>query len=206
MKNLIEFNAMKGAVLILAGIATIYFYNKLSTGNHLDSDMADMPKIHLSKMETALTKHDMRQSFDEINLAIKSMNSIEHYTDSIAKFFIEKSIEELEILKNELIMDSVNLDDLNHAFYETFNSMAYVNLRLSELRLEEGRKVSAHEYLKTSFSYLKWSLKYSNENNLVREQKVIDEMREILSSLKSREGFEGFDYAQIREEMEQLMQ
>ncbi len=206
MKDLVKFNAPRGILLILIGLVAIYYINASYVSEYLDENKAKMPKIHLMLVEKALTKHNMNESYDEVNLAIKSMTEVEQYTDSIANLYIDKAINELVLLRREILKDTVYLEDFNHAFYETLNAMAYANLRLSELEIEKGNLSSAQRFVKTSFVYLKKSLKYSDESKVNKEEKVIDEIREIMKSLKYENNIQELDFEKVNKEMEALLE
>lgn len=206
MKDLIKFNSLRGLFLVIVGIGGLGYYNQSSLSDYLDPSTASMPRAHLLLAENEYRRDKLEESYREIDLGIKSLYSIEDYSDSVANYYIELAIKELELIKDEIIKDSVNTEDMNHAFFETFNAMAYVNLRLSELRLEEDRKMKALEYFKNSFSNLKLSISYANHNDVKKEEKVIAEMRHILKEFKSEEDFEGFDYEQLNSEIEALME
>lgn len=206
MKDLIKFNSLRGMFLVFVGIGALVYFNQSSLSDYLDSSTAKMPRAHLLLAENEYRRDKLEESYREIDLGIKSLYAIEDYSDSVTSYYIELAIMELELIKDEILNDSVNAEDMNHAFFETFNAMAYVNLRLSELRLEEDRKMKALEYFKNSFANLKLSMTYADNDYVKKEEKIIAEVRHILKAFKSEEDFEGFDYEQLNSEIEALMQ
>lgn len=197
-------NSLK-IILLLGVVIAIIYMNESHIRRYLDAFTAEEPKEHLNKVEKAIEAHDVKGSLDEINLAIQSMSSIEDYTDSVASAYIEKSIAELENLKVEIEKDELIVADFKHAYYEAYSSMAYANLRLSELEFEDGTIERAYEHFNNCFSYLKSAMKYVPEPKKEREKILIRQVNEILESLRAHDGLEKFDFGQMNTEMEQLM-
>jgi len=205
MGNSLKINSRGGIILIIAAVIVIIYINESHIRRYLDSFTAEAPKENLEKAAEALEKHDIQGSMDAINIAIESLSFVEDYTDSVATFFIEKSIKELENLKAEIEKDQLNIDDYKHAYYEAYSSMAYTNLRLSEIEFQEGSKEKAYEHFNNCFNYLQSALKYVSEPKKENEKKLIREVNEILEALRSHEDLDGFDFNHINGEMEDLM-
>ena len=199
------FKSKGGLILILAAIILIIYINESHIRKYLDIFTSEAPKENLKKAENALEKHDIQGSLDAINIAIESLDFVENYTDSVATYFIEKSINELENLKTEIEKEELNIDDYKHAYYEAYSSMAYTNLRLSELEFKEGSKEKAYEHFSNCFSYLQMALKYVTDPKKDNEIRLINEVNAILTALNAHEDLDNFDFNKINGEMEELM-
>ena len=192
-------------ILILAGIIAVLYINESHIRRYLDAFTSQAPKENLEKAHIALENNDIKGSIEAIDLAIESLSFVEEYTDSISSAYIEKAIAEMRNLEVEIQKDEIVFEDYKHAYFEAYSSMAYANLRLSELEFQEGSKEKAYEHFNNCFSYLKSALKYVAKPKLEKEQKLIDEVNQIMKAMVAHEDLENFDFNEMNNEMENLM-
>lgn len=192
-------------MLIILGIIAVIYINESHIRRYLDAFTSQAPKENLEKAQVALENHDIQATIEAIDLAIQSLGFVEEYTDSISRSYIEKAIAEMKNLELEIQKDDIIFEDYKHAYFEAYSSMAYANLRLSELEFEEGSKDLAYEHFNNCFAYLKSALKYVADPKLEKEQKLIDEVNQILEAMKAHEDLANFDFNEMNAEMEDLM-
>jgi len=192
-------------ILIIAGIIAVLYINESHIRKYLDAMTSQAPRENLEKAQAALENHDIKASIDAIDLAIESLGFVEEYTDSISRSYIEKAIAEMRNLEVEIQKDELVFEDYKHAYFEAYSSMAYANLRLSELEFQDGSKERAYEHFNNTFAYLKSALKYVADPKLEKEQALINEVNEILEAMKAHEDLASFDFNNMNNEMEDLM-
>ncbi len=205
MEKSMKLNSKGGIILVITAIIIIMYINESHIRGFLDKLTSEAPKEHLAKVEEAIVKHDVENSLLEIDLAIQSLAIIEQYSDSTANKYIEKAIAELENLKVEINRNDLITKDFKHAYFEAYSSIAYANLRLSEIEFANGSREAAYEHFSNCFNYLVVAMKYVDEPKKNKEQKLLNRVNDILTALNDHQDLNGIDFDDINNEMETLM-
>lgn len=170
--------------IIVVAITALHFYSKAHE-KVLTLEKAVAPIEHLSNARHDIETGNYDQGVYAIEKAIKAMKVIEHNADSNAIEHVEDAIKDLKLVETEIKNDSIVLNDLNKAFFNALNSLAYAGLRISEDKLEDGHKYRAMNMLSASFKEMITSLKFAEDEVLkVKEEKAISDVRDFLKKLK----------------------
>ena len=172
----------------------------------LTFERAMSPVRHLSNARQNIVDNNFNGSIKELEAAILDMQIIEQYADSSAVVLIDRAIVDLKLVEAEIQNDSVLVPDLNRAYFNALNSIAFANLTIAEASLEKGEKYKAMRFLNATFKEMVTSLSFAaDEESKARESKVIDDIKSILTELHRSDYTYQFDYDSINREVEQLI-
>lgn len=172
----------------------------------LTIERAMSPVQHLSNARQFILESDLHASIKEIDHAIMDMKIIGQYADTSAALHIDKAVKDLQLVEAEIQNDSVIVNDLNNAYFNAINSIAFANLTIAESSLEKGEKYKAMRFMNATFSEMVSSLKYADEDTKAKENEVIDEIKGILTELRKSDYQYKFDYDSLNQEMEELIE
>ncbi|MFY0627892.1 MAG: hypothetical protein JXR07_16455 [Reichenbachiella sp.] len=189
---------------VVVMLGSLHLYDVMHNRD-LTIERAMSPVLHLSNARQFILDSDIHESIREIDHAIMDMKIIEQYADSIAVIHIERAIEDLELVEVEIQNDSVIVSDLNNAYFNAINSIAFANLTIAESSLEKGEKYKAMRFMNATFSEMVGSLKYADDNTRQKENEVINEIKGILTELRRTDFQYEFDYDSLNQEMEELI-
>ena len=190
-------------IAVLLGILHTYdiYHNR-----HLTFERAMSPVRHLSIARQSILESDYHGSYRSLEKAIMDMQIIEQYADSSAVHLIDSAISDLKLVKAEVKNDTVIVNDLNKAYFNALNSIAFANLTIAEASLEKGEKYKAMQFLNATFKEMVTSLSFAaDEESRAKETKVIEDIKSILSELHRSDYTYQFDYDSINQELEELI-
>ncbi|MBU2914424.1 hypothetical protein [Reichenbachiella agariperforans] len=184
----------------------LHIYDK----NHkvdLTIEQAMEPVQHLSNARQAIVHEQFDRSIMELDEAIIDMRRIEKIADSSASAYVEKAIADLALVEAEIRNDTILLDDLNHAFFNALNSIAYANLTISEQNLDKGDKYKAIRFMNATFKEMVSSLEFAtSERDKEKERKVIEDIKIILENMQKPGDQYNFNYDTLNREFEELIE
>lgn len=194
-------------VLFVAfALGSLHLYDTYHEG-HLTVERAMAPMQHLSNARHLIISSDYHGSIKEIDYAIMAMRIIEHGVDSVAAEHLETAIADLKLVEIEIRDDSVVVADLNKAFFNALNSIAYANLTISEESLENGEKYKAMSLMNASFAEMIRSLRFaSSEKSIELENKAIEDIKTVLQKLKDSDYTYQFSFDSLNREIEELIE
>lgn len=202
MKQPVYFNVG----FLLACMMSLHLYD-ITHDNHLTVERAMEPMHHLSDARYFIINNDYNKSYQALEDAITAMKIVEHHADSIAAEHIDQAIADLRLVEDEIAHDSVVVADLNRAFFNALNSIAYANVKIAEESLDRGEKYAAMSYMNTSFTEMITSLKFATtDDQKEMENQVIDDIRGILKKLKATDYQYRFNYDSLNKEIEELIE
>jgi hypothetical protein len=195
-----------GIIFIALSIGAIFIYD-MTHPSELTIEQAMEPVKHLTNARQAIKNKQFERSLRELDEAILDIRTIETSADSSATPYIERAIEDLALVKAEIKNDTIIIDDLDHAFFNSLNSIAYANLTISEKNLDKGEVYKAIRFMNATFKEMVSSLKFAhNERDKAREEEVIKDIKSILTNLQ-RSGYEyRFSYDSLNREVEELIE
>ncbi|SMD33250.1 hypothetical protein SAMN04488029_1588 [Reichenbachiella faecimaris] len=197
--------AISSILVILTSIAVLHLVNLIH--NELTIDLAMEPVKHLSDARHLIVNGDYKHAIQELDDAMMKMRVIEQYTDSSSIAFMEQAVEDLELVEKEMRMDNLEEDDLNRAFFNALNSIAYACMTISENNLDKGEKYRAMQFMNATFAEMIASLKFVEDEHLKhKEEKVIAHVREIIDKMESTKYTFKFDYDMVNHELEELIE
>lgn len=196
----------KGILFIGLSLTLLFIYGKLHKPE-LTVAQAMEPVKHLSNARQGILQQKFEYSLEEIDEAIADIRFIEESADSTAIDFIEKAIEDLGLVEGEIRNDTIIMDDLDHAFFNALNSIAYANLIIAEKNLDKGEVYRAIQFMNATFKEMISSLQFATSTrDKEREEQVINDIKSILSNLQ-KTGYEyRFSYDSINREIEELIE
>ncbi|UXX79655.1 hypothetical protein N7E81_00835 [Reichenbachiella carrageenanivorans] len=197
--------AISSILLILGSIAVLHLVNMLH--DELTVDRALAPMKSLSNARHLIVNGDYRGAVNELEDAMMQMRVIEQYTDSASEAHMDRAVEDLELVEKEIRSDNLIEEDLNRAFFNSLNSIAYACMLMSEHNLDKGENYKALHFMNATFQEMIASLKYVKDDELKhKEEKVIAHVRHILDKMESTKYTYKFDYDLINHELEELIE
>lgn len=195
--------AIFSLILVAVCITILQLFNMYHE-KHMTIEKAVDPVNHLSNAYHHIINNNYNGSVREMDEAITAMEIIEGYSDSTAVQHIEDAIKDLKMVEDEIRADTLSMSDLNRAFFNALNSIAYANLTISEKNLDKGSHYKGMRLLNASFREMITSVKYADDSSKEKEEKVITHVKDILEALK-RSNFEAtFNYDSLNKEVESL--
>lgn len=170
---------------VIGVIAIIYFINTNFINKKFDQWLAKSPDIHLNTARRAADKNALEKCIHEIEIAIKDMEKIEQFSDSVSMKMIEKAIIDLKNVKKNLEHDSINISVLNLVFAKSINTLAYTYLKISDDDLVHGHEIRAIGSLKVVIDHLYNSMGFLNKKNIEEERIIVNQIYNVIDSLKS---------------------
>jgi hypothetical protein len=202
MKNI----GVQGILIVVISVGILHWFDMQHHGE-LTIERAMEPVRHLSDARHSIVNDDFNRAVYELDEAIMEMRIIEQYADSSSVAHIEQAIEDLEIVEMEIKSDSLVLLDLNKAFFNALNSIAFACMTISENNLDQGEKYKAMRFMNATFAEMIASLKFVNSQEVKeKEEKVIEHVREILDKMKESDFTYKFNYDTINHELEELIE
>ena len=162
-------------LIILLVIVSLRLYQdnlEMRRAHPATSDFAVQPDIYIENAQRDLNRHFYKTSQKDIAKAIKSMRLLENDLDSISKLAVENAIEDLEIVELQIQTNQTDQELINKVFSNTLNSLAYVQLRVSEQLAEDGATEEARYALKYAIEHLKNAMRFSDEEKQKVEREV----------------------------------
>ncbi|MEQ6120784.1 hypothetical protein [Reichenbachiella sp. MALMAid0571] len=197
--------AIWGVLIVVAGIGTLTYLSHLSAQKHIGEWTATSPIRFLSKAQQHLNEHEPYECVENIQKAIKIVKSIEYYGDNNVNKYLEKSINDLNKIVDEIEEDHISTTDVNMALFEALNAVAYAELMISEHDLENNDHHKAIFLLKTTLSALEKSTRYIQAKDELKEEKLISEVKSAIDYLDSPNQTSHYDFTKINEEIEELL-
>lgn len=192
-------------LVILASVGILHLVNMIH--DELTIGRAMEPVKHLSDARHLIVNGDYNGAIQELDDAMMQMRVIEQYTDSSSIAHINQAVEDLEMVEKEIRSDSLQVDDLNRAFFNALNSIAFACMRISENNLDKGEQFKAMQFMNATFAEMIASLKYVDDQELkTKEEKVISHVREIIEKMENTKYTYRFDYDMINHELEELIE
>lgn len=192
-------------LVIAVSIGILHLYNL--SHNELTIDLALAPVKNLSDARHLIVNDNYNKAIQELDDAMMKMRVIEQYTDSSSIAFLEQAVEDLELVEKEMRADELEEDDLNKAFFNALNSIAYACMTISENNLDKGEKYKAMQFMNATFAEMIASLKFVEDEDLKhKEEKVIAHVREIIDKMESTKYTFKFDYDLVNHELEELIE
>lgn len=143
------------ALVVAAGL--VFFSKILEKKDHLKPDFfLDNSKIYL------LREYDYDRSHRQLEKAIQAMRTLEEGLDKESKKIIETSIDDLELVLEEIENKDLSRADMNSAYVKALNALTYAEIKVSEHLLEENSGKDAIIALKYGMIHLRNAVKYSD--------------------------------------------
>jgi len=197
--------AIPSILVILVSISILHLANMFH--DELTIDRAMEPVKHLSDARHLIVNGNYNGAIKELDDAMMQMRIIEQYTDSSSIAHMNQAVENLELVEFEIRSDSLQVEDLNRAFFNALNSIAFACMRISENNLDKGEDFKAMQFMNATFAEMIASLKYVEDEDIKhKEEKVIAHVREILEKMEDTKYTYRFDYDMINHELEELIE
>ena len=205
MSNEKKTTAIPSILLIIASLCVLHVINMIH--DELTIDRAMEPVKHLSDARHLIVNGNYNGAIKELDDAMMQMRVIEQYTDSSSIAHLDQAVDDLLLVEKEIRNDSIQIDDLNRAFFNALNSIAFACMTISENNLDKGEKFKAMQFMNATFAEMIASLKYVNNEDLKhKEEKVIAHVREIIEKMEKSKYTFKFDYDMVNHELEELIE
>lgn len=164
-------------------VGLLYFiteYNYL--GKHATVTKEAMePDELLDNTKFFVEDHAYKRGLGQLEEAIRAMRKIEDELDEESKEILENSIADLQVVYNEILTDSLVMDDLNNSFSKALNALTLAELRISEFFLDSHHSRQATIALKYGMYHLTNALKYTNGAKKDYEIHIYQEIDSLLA-------------------------
>ena len=157
--------ALRSILIMAVSVLMLYFYEAYHE-RELSIEEAMLPINHLSDARHSIVNNNHRRAVKELDHAILGMKVIEKYADSASVAHIEKASTDLLLVESEIESDSLVLRDLNKAFFNALNSIAFACMQISENNLDKGAKYKSMRFMNVTFAEMIASLKFVNTEDL----------------------------------------
>ena len=117
-----------------------------------------------------------------LDKAITSLQNFEEDIDLQSGEQVEKAISNLNIIKRELQVDSLNIEDMNTAFAITLKTLTLAELRVSENYALTNNLEYSLLALKYAKLHLRHALEYANMPERANELKIYAELDSLIES------------------------
>ena len=159
--------------LIFAGVIALNYYKHAQEkANPGTTDLILETDLHLNNSKYYIKEHSVERSLYHLNSAIHSIELIEKFADSLSIDELEKALQDLRSVRNDIARGIVENQHINHAFIVALNTVATAQLRLSEKYLLKGESEHAGYALKYANEHIHNALKYANDGEIEDELKA----------------------------------
>lgn len=159
--------------LIFAGVISLNYYKQVKErANPGTTDLMLETDLHLNNSKYYIKEHSVERSLYHLNSAIHSIELIEEFADSLSIDELEKALQDLRSVRNEIERGIVEDQHINHAFIVALNTVATAQLRLSEKYLLKGESEHAGYALKYANEHIHNAIKYANDGEIEDELKA----------------------------------
>jgi len=150
-------------VLVLFGLVlyTQKYFGRVVMHETL-SEVAKRPDMFFKNAKDFADNHRFDRSSYHIEMAIKAIRKVEKDLDLSSIDLLENGINELEIIHDQLLKDSLLTDAMFKAFEYSLNTLAVAELRASEVYAEDDHRDLANLALKHAQLHLKNAMQYEN--------------------------------------------
>lgn len=140
------------------------------------------PDLLLSNSRTYVKEHAYGRSLENLDMAINSIRDIEGDLDEESTQLLEEAIRDLELVKQELQGDSLNLNDLNISYSEALNALTEIEIKVTKALLKTDHNHEAMVALKYGMVHLKNTLKYTQGAKKDYEIHIYEEIDSLLEN------------------------
>ncbi len=205
MKNTQKNIAIWSIFDLCVAITVLVYLSSKGTEQHISDCFATSPAHSLYRAQKAINLDKIDLAEKEIFNAISDLKSVEAYSDLDVNVYLERAVEDLTKIESELLADDLNVEDLNIAFFETMNALAYADLKIAEKDLANGDKYKAIGLLKASVQILQSSLLYMDDSLRNQENMIISQLSEAIDSLTDSPYVSAYDFRKINAEIEEIL-
>lgn len=199
--------ALTSIAVILVSFLALGIFTVNQSKENISDWLTRAPITFLSKAQYELNKNHDYSSKDNLFNAIHSMQSIERYTSDEVKVYVDLAISELYELLEIMEYKHLSTSDINHAYFDAINAVAYAELRISEHEFEIGKEKHSLKLMSTVLVLLNKSLAYIPEDAKAApiEKSIIHHVRQMIDKIKATGKFSKKEFEQINQEIEGLL-
>ena len=146
------------------------------TGEAIDPDLL------LSNSRTYVKEHAYGRSIENLDLAIDAIRNIEGDLDEESTRLLEEAVADLELIKQELLGDSLSIDDLNISYSEALNALTEIEVKVTKALIESDQGTKAMVALRYGMMHLKNTLKYTQGAKKDYEIHIYEEIDSLLDN------------------------
>lgn len=137
--------------------------------------------LFISNSRLYAKEHAYGRSLSHLEMAIKSINDIEHELDPDARKTVDKAINELNVIYEEIKEHKLNNTDMNHAFTKTMNALTYAELKITENLIESDDYHKAMVALKSGMIHIENALKFADKGHLAYELTIYSQLDSLIN-------------------------
>lgn len=140
------------------------------------------PDLHLISSKVYAEEHAYNRSIMHLDKAIEAILDIEQEIDEDGKSTVEKAIRRLEIVRNEILHDSLSMQDMNRAFIDILNALTYAEIKVTERYIKSKDVKRAKVALKYATLHIKNAIKFSRGQARIYEMHLYSELDSIIEN------------------------
>ncbi|MCP4459248.1 MAG: hypothetical protein GY816_14695 [Cytophagales bacterium] len=157
-RNLLSYLIFLGLLISILYVGSHIFQEKNPTLN----DQAESPDLYLKNAKKYASEHQFDRSLHHLSKAIRAMRIIEEDVDILGGKKLESAIDDLLSIRADIRAKTLRRADMNAAIANSLNTLALVELQVSETYAETNKRGKAKIAMKYALSHLEHSMKYSN--------------------------------------------
>lgn len=167
--------------VFLLGLWGIDQYNKSTKPVTLISD-AVKPDIYLLNSKLYVVSDSPDWGMKSLVKAIQLIEGFRHQYDENSQVHIDKAMDDLTMIREDLHNGYVNLRELNNAYVQTLNALTYAQIREAEIYVQEDKMEEAKKALKYAMVHIQNALKFSEGEKKEYEIIIYSEMDSIVEN------------------------
>ncbi|MEQ9305361.1 MAG: hypothetical protein RJQ14_15735 [Marinoscillum sp.] len=142
------------------------------------------PDILLSNSKQYFEEHAYMRSLEHLKSAIDAIEVIEESIDEESREKVDKSVQQLKVIYEEMSHDSFDISQLNEASVKALNALTYAELKVSEHFVESHMTEKAKVALHYGMLHVKNALKFSEGSKKEYELEIYHELDSLIQSGK----------------------
>ncbi|MFY0687397.1 MAG: hypothetical protein JXQ90_09540 [Cyclobacteriaceae bacterium] len=154
------------------------------------TDEVVRPDLLLENSKLYAREHSYERSLIQLEHAIEAMREIEKEFDESSAGILEESIDDLLVVYNELLEDTLVMNDMNQAYSNALNALTLAELRVTEELIAHDQSKDARVALKYGMYHLKNALRFTSGHKKEYEYHIYKEIDSLLVE-------DGFDQEEI---------
>lgn len=157
------------------------------------------PDLHLSNSKLYFQEHAHERSLQQLRSAIDAIREIEQEIDEESKNKVEKAVQELEVIYDEMSHGNFDMEKFNDASVKALNALTYAELKITEHFVESHDQAKAKLALKYGMLHVKNALMFSQGKKKEYEIHIYSEIDSLVEN-------QALTDAEVIEKLEAMLQ
>ncbi|MFY0625545.1 MAG: hypothetical protein JXR07_04580 [Reichenbachiella sp.] len=199
--------AIVSILIIGTSVLLLSLYDNYHSKYNLTPWLSTSPVYFLNKAESELRKKHLFNAKSYIEKAIYCMHTIDEYALGESKEYVDVSVNRLKNLIVKIDQRMSPQEELQYAYFQAVNTVAYSELIISEKEFQIGKRHESLKLLKTVLSLLNDSMEYQISSSDVKsaELRIIEQVSELITHLEQRKVLDANQCDIVKVELQNLL-